>query len=42
MSFPELNEFSVGELLTFIKLFFNVKEKKVKKATQTDIDRLLA
>lgn len=42
LSFSELNEFSIGELLTFIKLFYNVQDKKIKKATQSDIDKLLA
>lgn len=42
LSILEVNEYSIGELFTFIRLFFGAKEDKEQKATQTDIDRMLS
>lgn len=42
LSFIELNELSLNDVLIFSRLFFGVKSKQAKKAAQADIDRLLA
>lgn len=42
LSFVEINEFRVRDLLAYVDIFIGEKKQKRKKATQDDIDRFFA
>jgi hypothetical protein len=42
LSFIEMNEFSVRDLLSYSDIYMGKKEKKARMATQEDIDRFFA
>jgi hypothetical protein len=42
LSFSEMNELRVCDLLAYVDIYIGKKEKKVRMATQEDIDRFFS